>query len=55
MYAAKTRDFANAREIRNFFDKTKRDFDTRIAVLPEEQRTKNVLQTIEAIDIPEVA
>jgi len=55
MYAAKTKDFANAREIRNFFDKTKRDFDTRIAALPEEQRTKNVLQTIEAIDILEVA
>lgn len=55
MYAAKTKDFANAREIRNFFDKTKRDFDSRIAALPEEQRIKNVLQTIEAIDIPEVA
>lgn len=55
LYAARTKDFANAREMRNLYDKTKRDFDNRIATLPENQRTKEVLQTIEAEDIKEAA
>ncbi len=55
IYASRTNDFANAREMRNLYDRTKRDFDNRIAALPENQRTTTVLQTIEAEDIAEVA
>lgn len=49
----KNKDFANAREIRNFFDKVKLNMDSRISELPEELLTKEVLSTICKEDIPQ--
>ena len=48
----KTKNFANAREIRNFFDKIKLNLDSRIGKLPGENLTKEVLSTITKDDIP---
>lgn len=49
----KPKDFANARTIRNLLKKVKTAADSRINMIPPEKRTKDVLQTIEAVDIPE--
>ena len=48
----KTKNFANAREIRNFFDKIKLNLDSRIGKLAPENLTKEVLSTITKNDIP---
>lgn len=48
----KTRNFANAREIRNLFDRIKLNLDARISKLPVEKLTKEILSTITKSDIP---
>ena len=49
----KTKDFANARAARNLFDEIKLRMDSRIALLPAEALTKDVLMTIRVGDIPD--
>ena len=48
----KTKDFSNARAVRNLFDTIKLRMDSRIAKLPPESLTKETLTTICATDIP---
>ena len=48
----KQKDFANARAVRNLFDKIKLNMDSRIARLPVESLSKQTLTTICATDIP---
>lgn len=54
-YILKKKNFANAREMRNLWKATFKNFSSRSSNLPEEERTINVMKTIEAEDIPEVA
>lgn len=48
----KTKNFANAREVRNLFDKIKLNLDSRISKLPVKNLTKEILSTITKSDIP---
>jgi SpoVK/Ycf46/Vps4 family AAA+-type ATPase len=52
IYQNRSDDFANGRTIRNLFDETKRRLASRIAALPKEERTREVLTLITAADIP---
>jgi SpoVK/Ycf46/Vps4 family AAA+-type ATPase len=45
------RDFANGRTIRNYFDSITRKMDSRLASIPSESRTGEVLTTITAEDV----
>lgn len=55
IYIAKQKDFANARTMRNLWDNTFRKYSMRCEQLSEEEKTLNVLKTIEVEDIPEAA
>ena len=48
----KSKNFANAREIRNLFDRIKLNLDSRISKFPDESMTKEILSTITKSDIP---
>lgn len=48
----KTKNFANAREVRNLFDKIKLNLDSKISKLPVKNLTKEILSTITKSDIP---
>jgi SpoVK/Ycf46/Vps4 family AAA+-type ATPase len=52
IYRSRGQDFANGRTMRNLFDETKRRLAARISALSKEERTKDVLTTITAADIP---
>jgi SpoVK/Ycf46/Vps4 family AAA+-type ATPase len=52
IYRNRGQDFANGRTMRNLFDETKRRLAGRISALSKEERTKDVLTTITAADIP---
>lgn len=47
----KPENFANAREVRNFLEKAMLKHAARVTKLPKEQRTKDVLSTLEAVDV----
>ncbi|MBQ5952918.1 MAG: AAA family ATPase [Lachnospiraceae bacterium] len=47
----KPENFANAREVRNFLEKAMLKHAARVTKLPKEQRTKDVLSTLEAADV----
>ena len=49
---SKGKDFANARAVRNLFDQTKLNMDSRISKMGESEITKDTLITIIASDIP---
>lgn len=55
LYASRTKNFGNGREMRNLWDKTYKDFSVRYQKLPPEKKTGNVANTIEVEDIKEVA
>ena len=52
MVKNKTKDFANGRTIRNFFDEITRKMNARVALLPPEKRTKETMVTILSEDVP---
>lgn len=55
LYASRTKDFANGREMRTMWEKTYNDFSVRYQNLPPEKRTGEAANTIEAEDIKESA
>ena len=52
MYDNKDANFGNARAIRNFFSQTIQNLSMRVSELPENERTSQAFQVIEATDIP---
>jgi hypothetical protein len=52
IYRNRGKDFANGRTMRNYFDETKRYLAGRVSKLEKAERTKTVLTTITAEDIP---
>jgi SpoVK/Ycf46/Vps4 family AAA+-type ATPase len=52
IYQNRGNDFANGRTMRNLCDEVVRRLGDRVASLPREERTKDVLTTITAADIP---
>ena len=49
--ADKPENFANAREVRNMLEKAMLNHAGRVTRLPKEQRTRTVLETLEAEDL----
>lgn len=55
LYAARTKNFGNGREMRTLWERTYKDFSVRYQNLPPEKKTGEAANTIEAEDIKEVA
>ncbi len=55
LYEHRDATFANARDVRNMYDQCKRNLASRVAAIPMDQRTKEVLMTFTADDIPSAA
>ena len=54
LYDNKDENFANGRDIRNFYDETIRHMNSRIAKLNEEERTPEVLTTLTQDDVEDI-